>query len=259
MDNIEDTGPQGAADVTAAQGQPDAEPDTQPAESEQETVTLDNDEDTEEGTEETGDASTPWANDPKFKDKSADDIYKAYQEAQKAIGQVSEKAEIANLIEEKYGLTPEQFKAQVENMEHQQKQQLYANNPLAPIVDEVEGLKKELSQQKQQAAYQSEEKKLDEFLKENPDYEPFKDKILKIGLNLETDKPYEDIASEYFGKSRAQGQQDAYKKIETKKMTQATGAQSAPKRKFSEEEKDKMSAEELEAILPHADTSHRLY
>lgn len=250
MDNIENTGPQEAADVTAAQGQPDAT-DTQPAES----GVADNDSEPEEA----GDASTPWAKDPKFKDKSPADIYKAYQEAQKAIGQVSQKAEIANLIEERFGMTPEQFKGQIDRMEQQQKQELYADNPLAPVMDEVKELKEKLTQQEQQTALMNEEKKLDDFLTSNPDYKPFRDKILRIGLNLETEKEFEDIAKEYFGESRAQGQQDAYQKIETKKMTQATGAQSAPKRKFTDEELDKMSAAEMEAILPHADTSHRPY
>jgi len=78
--------------------------------------------------------------------------------------------------------------------------------------------------------------------------------------NVKPEKSYADIANEYFGSARAQGQQDAYKKIDTKIMTQATGAsQAPPKGKFTEEDMERMSVAELEAILPHADTSNRLY
>mgnify|MGYP001561981439 FL=1 len=105
-----------------------------------------------------------------------------------------------------------------------------------------------------------EQAQLDSFIGKNPEYEPFKDKILNLGLNLERDKTYEQIANEYFGQSRAQGQQDAYKRIDTKQMTQATSAsQAAPKARFTAEEMDNMSVAELEAILPHADISNRLY
>lgn len=253
MDNIENTGPEEAADVTAAQGQPDV-PDTQPSENSE---VADNGSEPEKSGEEA--SATPWANDPKFKGKTSDDIYKAYQEAEKAIGQVSQKAEIANLIEEKYGLTPEQFKAQVERIERAEKQQLYANNPLAPIVDEVETLKQKLTEQEQKSALLNEERTLDKFLSGNPEYSPFRDKILKLALNLEQDRPYEDIAKEYFGESIAQGQRDAYKKIDTKRMTQATGAsQSSPKGGLTLEDTDNMTAADMEKILPWADVSHRL-
>ena len=82
-----------------------------------------------------------------------------------------------------------------------------------------------MQQLKSQLDFQNEEKELDGFLnsEEGKPYAEFKDKILKLGLNLEKDKSYGDIAKEYFGQSRAQGQQDAYNKIETKKKTQATG------------------------------------
>lgn len=250
MDNLENTDPVEAADVTAAQGESDAE--TQPAETTEEATN-------EAETEGEAVASNPWDNDPKFKGKTPEDIYNAYQESQKAIGANSQKAEIANIIQEKYGLTPEQFKAQIEQQDQQVRQSRYKDNPLAPVLDEVSELKQIVQRQEQEKALANEERELDKFIETNPEYKSVRDKILKLGLNLETDKSYEDIARDYFGESRAQGQTDAYKKIETKKMTQATGVQSAPNRKFTAEELDKMSSAELEAILPHADTSNRLY
>ena len=251
MDNIENTDPQGAADVTATPGQ--SEDNTQPAETTTETPT-ENVKAEVEGEAEAVKAVTPWDNDPKFKGKSAEDIYQAYQESQKAIGQVSQKAEIANLIEQKYGLTPEQFKAQVEAQEHREKQQRYADNPLAPVLDEVQELRNRLEQQDTEKAYLEEEKVLDKFLssEEGKAYAPYNDKIFKLGLGSEQDKSYDEIAKEWFGESRAQGQNDAYQRIETKKLTQLTGSQSSPQKKFSVEDMKGMTTAELEAILPHA-------
>ena len=120
----------------------------------------------------------------------------------------------------------------------------------------------EVQSLKQQLALQAEQKELDSFLssEEGKPYQGFKDKILHLGLNLERGKSYGDIARDYFGQAIAQGQQSAYKKIDTKVMTQATGAsQSAPKGKFTDDDLDRMTAAELEAILPHADTSNRPY
>jgi hypothetical protein len=43
-------------------------------------------------------------------------------------------------------------------------------------------------------------------------------------------------------------------------MTQATStSRTAPKGKLTDEDMDRMTAAELEAILPQADTSQRLY
>lgn len=252
MDNIENANPSGEADVTASQGQFDAT-DTQP-----ET----NEKSVDGGTQEaTGTASNPWDNDPKFKGKAPEDIYKAYKEAEKLTGQLSQKAQIANLIEEKYGVTPERLKAQIEQQELEAQRQRYADNPLAPIVDEVHNLKQQLEAQSQEKALMQVESELDSFIKENPAYEGQRDKIKKlaltpgIGYDPETGEDiatFDDIAREYFGEVRAQGQQDAYNKIETKILTQTTGASSSPQRKFSPEDMKNMSAREMEAILPRA-------
>ncbi len=71
-------------------------------------------------------------------------------------------------------------------------------------------------------------------------------------------KSYADIAKEYFGETRAQGQQDAYKKIDQKQKTQATGVLSTPAKKFTEDDMANMTAAEMEAILPKADISNRV-
>lgn len=182
--------------------------------------------------------------------KSPEELEKAYLESQKLHGTLGQKAKVADLILEKYGMTPEQFQATLEAEEQARLEQEYATNPGGAALREVNALKAEL-------ALQKEEKELDSFLSKNPDYAEHRDKILKLGLNLERGKSYEEIAQEYFGGARAKGQQDAYKKIEVKKMSQTTGTQSAPQKRFTEADFENMTAAEMEAILPHADTSYR--
>lgn len=187
--------------------------------------------------------------------KSPQELEKAYKALEGKLGEVGQKAELANLLEKQTGMTHQQIKDYIANQERQQMEQQIRENPGMAAFQEVQSLKGQL-------ALQQEEKELDSFLQseEGKAYAPFKDKIFKLGLNLEKDKSYEDIAKEYFGQSRAQGQQDAYRKIEQKQTTQATGAsQAAPKSRLTPEEMDKMTAAELEAILPHADISHRPY
>ena len=254
MDNIEQSSsPSGEADVTASQGQLDAT-DTQTEETSQPV---------DGGVEaESGQASNPWDNDPKFKGKAPEDIYKAYKESEKLSGQLSQKAQIANLIEEKYGVTPEQLKAQIENLEAEKKQQYYANNPLAPVLDEVNQLKQIVQRQEQEKALAGVEKEIDSYIKENPAYSAQRDKIMKlaltpnIGFNPATGEevPIAELAREWIGEIRAQGQQDAYNKIENKIQTQTTGlSKGGPKPKITLEEMQKMSVEELRQILPHAE------
>lgn len=252
MDNPTNTpGPQEAAGATAASGQPDVVA-TQPTE----TVTP-----TSDGTSADVGASNPWDNDPKFKGKSPEDIYKAYTEVEKLNGQLGQKAQIANLIEQKYGVTPEQLKAQIEQQEQQQKQEFYKNNPLAPLVEKVQTLEQQLQLQEVERARALEESKLDEYLKTAPEYAPHRDKILKLGLtpgigfNPETgdEVSYAELAKEWIGEIRAQGQTDAYNRMETKIMTQATGAGTGEsQRAISLEDMKNMSVAELEKILPHA-------
>jgi hypothetical protein len=242
MDNIESGVPQGGEDVTSSQGQTPT--DTQPTAPD---TTLDGGSQPTEGT-----ASNPWDNDPKFKGKAPEDIYKAYQEVEKLTGQLSQKAQVANLLEEKYGVTPDQLASQIEQLEEQQRQARYANDPLAPIHDEVNSLKQIIHQQEAEKALIEEERALDNFLKENPAYAPQRDKILQLGLTTEMDKPYDQIAREWFGDVRAQGQKDAYNKIESKIMSQPTGSQSQPQKSFTAEDMKNMSTAEMESFLQRA-------
>jgi hypothetical protein len=185
--------------------------------------------------------------------KTPEELEKGYKELESTLGKRNEHSELAKALEESTGMSSSQIRDYIAQQKEQQLMQQYQNNPI-PV------LAQELQQLKGQIALQAEEKELNTFLEKNPEYAPHRDKILKLGLNLEKDKTYEEIAREYFGEARAQGQQDAYKKIDTKKNTQATGvSQSPPKGKFTEEDMDKMSAAELAAILPHADTSNRPY
>lgn len=184
--------------------------------------------------------------------KSPEELEKAYKDLESKLGTLGQRAKVADMIQEKYGKTPEQFLETIAAEEQALLEQEYATNPGGAALREVQNLK-------QQLALRDEEKELDSFLSKNPEYAPQRDKILKLGLNLEKDKTYEEIASEYFGSTRAQGQQDAYKKIDAKKKTQTTGTQSAPSKRFSEADLQGMTAAEMEALLPHADTSHRPY
>lgn len=237
MDNIENTEPVGVEDVTPSTD--NSATDTQPAEPVNEASE----------TAEEGIASNPWDNDPKFKGKSPEDIYKAYKESEKLSGQLSQKARVANLIEERFGVTPDQFTAQLEAQEQQRRQELYANNPLAPLMDEVSELKAYKQQQEAEKALAEVNRQLDSFVKANPAYETHRDKILKlaltpgIGYDPQTgmESSIEDLANEWVGSVRAQGQQDAAHKIETKVMNKPTGASKS-------EQKQKVGYEALKEL-----------
>ncbi len=238
MDTIEETEPAGGEGATSSQDtsaydtqsveSPDAVSAPEGAEAEQPEVLL------------------------AGKYKSPEELEKAYIESQKLHGTLGQKAKVADLILEKYNMTPDQFQAALEAEEQARMQQQYQENPGAFAVQKVQELEAKL-------ALRDEEKELDSFLQKNPEYSSQRDKILKLGLNLEKDKSYEDIAREYFGEARANGQQDAYKKIEVKKMTQVTGTQSTPSKRLTEADFENMTAAEMEAVLPHADTSYRHY
>lgn len=185
--------------------------------------------------------------------KSPEELEKAYKELESKLGKRDETHELAQMLEEQTGMSASQIRDYIAQQKQQQLVQQYRANPELYNAQKIQELEAKI-------ALQNEERELDKFLGENPEYAPHKDKILKLGLNLEKDKSYADIAREYFGQARAQGQQDAYKKIETKKNTQATGvSQAPPKGKLTPEDMDRMSAAELEQILPWADTSNRPY
>jgi len=182
--------------------------------------------------------------------KSQEDLEKGYKELESKLGELGQKASITDLLQEKFNVSPEQLRARIAQVEQEKKQQYYDENPLAPVFDELDSLKQKIEQQETEKFLAQEEKKLDSFIKENPEYEPFRDKILRLGLSEE--QPYEEIAVEWFGKARAQGQQDAYNKIEIKQQPTSSGGQSGGQRRFSIEDLRTMSSKELEQILPHA-------
>lgn len=177
--------------------------------------------------------------------KSPQDLEKAYKELEAKLGQTSQKAAIANQIEQATGMNSSQIAAYLQQQENARLQKEYQDNPMAYTTQKVQELEAKLM-------LQDEERELDSFIQKNPEYSPYRDKLLNLGLNLEREKSYEDIATDYFGHARAQGQQDAYKKIEVKKTTQATGVQSAPKKTLSEDDLRSMSVAELRSILPKA-------
>jgi hypothetical protein len=181
--------------------------------------------------------------------KSPEELAKAYKELESKLGETGRKAALANKLEQVTGMNAQELEVFLEQQEEQRLAQEMQNNPGGYALKEVQTLKKQL-------AYQQEEKELDGFLQKNPEYAPFRDKILNLGLHLEIDKSYEEIATEYFGQARAQGQSDAYKKIETKKAMQATSVQSAPQKRFSADDMKGMSVAEMEAILPKSDRLH---
>lgn len=235
MDTIENTNaPVGAEGATSSQDTA-LQVDTQPSEAEE--VVSDN----QSGEEGEQAPETLLAG----KYKNAQELEKAYKELERSVGQASQKAALVNKLEKTTGMSSQQIADFLNQQEQERLTQQYQENPTAYTMQKIQELESKLS-------LQNEERELDKFLETNPDYKPFRDKILKLALTSETDKGYEDIAKEWFGETRAQGQQDAYKKIETKKMTQTTGSQSAPQKKFSAEDMKNMSVAELEAILPHA-------
>lgn len=177
--------------------------------------------------------------------KSPQELEKAYKELEGKLGTLGQKASVADLIEQKYGVSPDQLQSIIDQQEQARMQAEYEANPGAFAYQEVQSLK-------QQLALQAEEKQLDGFLSQNPEFTPFRDKILNLGLNLETSKSYEDIASEYFGQAIATGQQSAYNKIVNKQNTQATSVSSVPQRQIGVDDMKSMSVAELEAILPRA-------
>jgi hypothetical protein len=231
MDNIETTEPVGVEGATSSQDNSAA--DTQPTES------TDSVSDGE--VEEEGQAPQPWDNDHRFKGKTPEEMFAIVQEADKYKGELGQKAKAFDLIGQKYGITPQQLEEQIRQQELREQQERYAGNPLAPVLDKVATLEQKLLVKEQQEALNSVKSELDNYIKDNPAYEAHKEQILKLAITAgigfdqvtgET-RSMDDIATEYFGKARAQGQKDAYKKIDTKIMTQSSGVKTTPKKSVS--------------------------
>jgi hypothetical protein len=240
QDNLEtgvSTDPQEAADVTAASGQSDENIETQATEGT---------ETTDVSTETTVETTHPWDSDDRFKGKTPDEMFKIVQEADKYKGQLSQKAKVADLLSQQFGLTPERM-AQIaqERAEAQQAAHIQAN-PIAYVQNE-------LQQVKQQLVIKDEEVKLDKFLAEKPQFADFRNEIKSLGFSVDRDKTWDQIAEKYFGRAIAKGQEAAYNQIDIKQKTQATGVSRGEVRtSLTTEDMSKMSVSELEAILPKA-------
>jgi hypothetical protein len=173
--------------------------------------------------------------------KTQEELIKAHQELEHKLGEQGQKAELANLLEKQTGMSPQQIKDALIQRERQEQQQRYANNPLAPVLDKVSALEQKLLVKEQQEALNGVKAELNDYLKNNPVYEAHKEQILKlaltpgIGFNSDTGEevPIDELATEYFGKAIANGQQSAYKKIDTKQMTQSSGTKTAPQKSIS--------------------------
>ena len=233
MDTIETEVPAGSDDVTSS---PDTteQADTQTVEP---TQTLDGG-----GEAETGQTDAPLL---AGKYKTSQDLEKAYKELEGKLGDLGQKATVADLLQSTYGVTPDQVQELINRQAQEKAQAEYEANPGAYAYQEVQQLKAQL-------AFQEESAKLDSFIKENPEYQEFRDDIQEFGfLPKYQNMSYEDIAREKFGKAIAQGQQSAYKKIETKKNTQTTSvSQGNTRQKMTLDDMNNMTSEELEAILP---------
>lgn len=244
MDTIETREPVGAEGATSSQDT--SQTDAQPLEAEENVSDIQS--------EESGDVSPKYAG----KYNSPEELEKAYLEAQSAIGKASQKANLVNQLERTTGMTAQQIEQyilqQSQQMEEQQRveqEQQIQENPGLVAFQELQRLKGQL-------AMKEEENTLDSFLRseEGKPYQGFRDKLLQVALYVPAykNKDYSSIATDLFGQVRAQGQNDAYKKIDQKIQSQVTGVnQGAQPRKITPEDMKGMSTEELRAILPHRD------
>lgn len=234
MDNHEQTTvPSGEAGATASQGQTDATV-TQTAET---TNSV-----SDGKVAETGSTQNPWDSDPKFKGKGAEDIYKSYKEIEKMSGKLGQRAKAMDLIEQAYGVTPEQLSQIITQRQQAQREDYIRQNPSAVALERTQQLEDKL-------AYMEAEKELDSYLssEEGRSYAPFRDEIMELAMLK--GESFGDVADRYFGQAIAHGQQSALQHIDRKISSQATSVTQGEQHKPKLEE---MSVEELRAILPHA-------
>lgn len=239
MDNLENGGsadPQEAADVTAASGQSD-NVETQATE---ETGTSD------DGTAKTAETNVgnPWDTDDRFKGKTPAEMFEIVREADKYKGQLSQKAKVADMLSQQFGLTPERMEQIAHERAISARQQEIAQNPVAAVYDRVQQLETQIQ-------VKDEEVKLDKFLADKPQYSEFRDEIKNLGFSVDRDKTWDQIAEKYFGRAIVKGQEAAYRQLDIKQNTQATGVSRGDiKPSVTLEDMQNMTAAELEAILP---------
>ena len=183
--------------------------------------------------------------------KTQEELIKAHQELEHKLGENSQKAELANLLEKETGLSASQIKDFLAQQQQVQLMQQYQNNPVPYLANQVQQLQNQM-------ALQNEEKILNDFLnsEDGKPYQQFKGEIQEAAFHMPSMKnlSYQEIATKLFGQARATGQQDAYKKIDKKIMTQSSGVKSAPQKRISLEDMKQMSTAEMETFLQKAPT-----
>lgn len=179
--------------------------------------------------------------------KTPEELEKGYKELESKLGERSEHSELSKMLEKQTGMSASQLREYISQQNELKLQQEYAQNPTPVLAREIQQLKSQL-------ALQAEEKELDSYLEKNPEYAPYREEIQEYAFMPKYQgMSYEDIAREKIGKIIARGQETAYKKIETKRMTQTTGVSAGdPKTKISADDMKNLSTAEMESFLPHA-------
>lgn len=243
-DNLETTVDSPAVEAAAPKVEEQSAQETQP-----DSPTVPSEDTKEEGV-------APWESDPRFKGKEAKDIWKAYQEAQGLMTKTSQKAKIADLLEQKYGISPDKLTKIIEQREADDKQRQIAENPVAHLGEEVMNIKQQLALEKEQL-------ELEKFIASDTgkQFDGVKEKIFRAAMTDPeyAEMSYEDIANDLYGGVIKNARQEAYQKIETKQSTQSTGVSRAEAKEITLDDMKNMSSAELEAILPKGNASDMTY
>jgi len=242
MDNLESRGevdPQEAADVTAPLGQSADNIETQTPEG-----TESSDDGTVTGVEQE-ETAYPWSDDDRFKGKTPEQMFEIVREADRYKGELGQKAKVADMLSREFGLTPERMEQIVQERMNSSRQKEIQQNPIAAVYGKVQALENELRMK-------DEEAKLNEVLSTKPELQEFRDEIINMGFSSHRDKTWGQIAN-IFEKAIAKGQEHAYHQTDIKQKTQATGvSRGGQKESVTLEDMQRMTAAELEAILPKA-------
>ena len=140
MDNIETTEPIGGEGATSSQD--NSAIDTQPVES--------TDSVSDGNVVETGEALTPWENDPRFKGKSEEERYKSYRELESKLGQREENLDLVKELERTTNMNANQIKEALAQQQYAQYQQTVQENPGLAAFQEVQQLKSQIALQKEE-------------------------------------------------------------------------------------------------------------
>lgn len=238
MDNLENGAmdPAGAIDVDATSGQSN-EIETQSTDATEESAPIDVQE------SESVAEMHPWDADDRFKGKTPDQMYEIVREADKYKGQLSQKAKVADMLSQQFGLTPERMEEIAQQRAYDAQQQQIQADPISAVYNELQEVKTQL-------VIKEEDSKLNSFLAEQPQYADFREEIKNLGFTVDRDKTWAEIADKYFGRAIVKGQEAAYKQLNVKQNTQATSVSRGDiNRSVTLDEMQNMSAAELEAIL----------